>query len=46
MVLELAANAQCPFLVTYNTRHFQGIEAFGVEAVTAKAFLQKIGAIA
>ncbi len=41
--LDLAANAGCEYIVTYNKRHFQGIEAFGLEVVTAKEFLQAIG---
>ncbi len=45
MVLELAVAAGCRRIVTYNKRDFQGVEAFGIEAVTAREFLQSIGAL-
>ena len=43
MVLELAVVANCDLIVTYNKDDFQGAERFGLEVVTAKEFLQKIG---
>jgi predicted nucleic acid-binding protein len=43
MVLELAVAARCDYLITYNKRDFQGIEAFGLQALTPKEFLQRIG---
>jgi putative PIN family toxin of toxin-antitoxin system len=45
MVLELAVGAQCSFIVTYNVKDFEGIEQFGIEAITPKTFLEKIGAL-
>ena len=45
MILELAVNAGCKYIVTYNKRDFRGAEAFGIEVVTAKEFLEKIGAL-
>ena len=45
LVLDLAANAGCRYIVTYNTRHFQGVETFGIEPVTAKELLVIIGAL-
>ena len=45
MILELAVAAGCRRIVTYNKRDFQGVEAFGIEAVTAREFLQSIGAL-
>jgi putative PIN family toxin of toxin-antitoxin system len=42
-VLELAVAAACDFIVTYNKHDFAGAEQFGIEVVTAKEFLQKIG---
>ncbi len=45
MVLELAVNAGCKYIVTYNKRDFRGTETFGIEIVTAKEFLEKIGAL-
>lgn len=44
LVLDLAANAGCRYIVTYNKRHFQGAGAFGIEPVTAKELLAIIGA--
>lgn len=43
MVLELAVSAQCEFIVTYNRQDFEGIEQFGMEAITPAEFLAKIG---
>ena len=43
MVLELAATANCDFVVTYNKDDFQGVERFGIRAVTPKEFLQELG---
>ena len=43
MVLELAVEASCDFIVTYNEKDFRGSETFGLEVITPKAFLQRIG---
>lgn len=43
MVLELAVSAGCDFIVTYNQRDFEGVEQFGIGAITPKEFLLKIG---
>jgi putative PIN family toxin of toxin-antitoxin system len=45
MLLELATNAGCGSIVTYNKSDFRGAEAFGLEVVTAKEFLETIGAL-
>ena len=45
LLLDLAANADCQYIVTYNKRHFKGVETFGVESVTAKELLVIIGAL-
>ncbi len=45
LVLDLAANAGCRYIVTYNKRHFKGAETFGIESVTAKELLSIIGAL-
>ena len=42
-VLELAVEAQCDFIVTYNTRDFEGAEQFGLRVVTAREFLNVLG---
>jgi predicted nucleic acid-binding protein len=43
MVLELAVTANCDFIVTDNKDDFQGLEQFGIRAVTPKEFLQELG---
>jgi putative PIN family toxin of toxin-antitoxin system len=45
MVLELAVAANCDVIVTYNRRDFEGIEQFGLEVMTPREFLFKIGEI-
>ena len=45
MVLELAVKAECDSVVTYNTRDFEGIERFGISAITPAEFLDSIGAL-
>jgi putative PIN family toxin of toxin-antitoxin system len=42
-VLELAAEAGCEIVVTYNVRDFVGSEHFGVTAITPGEFLRGIG---
>jgi putative PIN family toxin of toxin-antitoxin system len=39
MVLEVAVEAQCQFIVTFNTRDFAGIEQFGLQTLTPAQFL-------
>lgn len=43
MVLELAVESECDFIVTYNTRDFEGIGQFGVMAITPQQLLLRIG---
>lgn len=45
MLLELAVEAGCQRIVTFNLRDFGGIERFGVRAVTPRQFLSEIGVI-
>lgn len=45
MVLELAVEAECSYIVTFNLSDFRGVERFGVNAVTPQAVLNKIGAM-
>jgi putative PIN family toxin of toxin-antitoxin system len=45
MVLELAVEAGCQRIVTHNTKHFGGVERFGLSAVTPQHFLHEIGVI-
>ena len=43
MLLELAVEAGCQRIVTFNQRDFRGIEQFALRAVTPQEFLQEIG---
>lgn len=43
MVIELAVAAGCDFIVTHNARHFRGVDRFGMEAITPREFLERIG---
>jgi len=43
MVLELAIESECEFIITFNKKDFGGIEEFGLSAVTPKEFLSIIG---
>ena len=45
MVLELAVEAQCDYIVTFNRKDFVGSDQFGVAVVTPHEFLRIIGAI-
>jgi len=45
LVLELAVEAECESIITYNARDFAGIETFGLRTLTPKELLQQIGAI-
>ena len=42
MVLEVAVEAQCPFIVTFNTRDFTGVEQFGIQTLTPGQFLARL----
>ncbi len=43
MVLELAVEARCDFIVSYNKSDFAGIEKFGLYVINPKEFLERIG---
>jgi len=45
MVLELAIEARCDFIVSYNTQDFSNLDAFGIRVITPKEFLQYVGVI-
>ena len=42
-ILELAFEAGCDYIVTYNLRDFSGVERLGIQVVTPVQFLQRIG---
>ena len=43
LVLEVAVEAECDYVVTHNLRDFAGAENFGVQAITPRRFLEIIG---
>lgn len=45
MLLELAVEAQCQYIVTFNITDFQGIEKFGIQALTPQQILNELGII-
>jgi putative PIN family toxin of toxin-antitoxin system len=46
LVLELAVEAECDFIVSYNKRDFAGVEKVGLRVLTPREFLREIGEIA
>jgi len=45
MVLELAVEAACDFIVTFNARDFVGAERFGVRVITPQGLLRQLGVL-
>jgi putative PIN family toxin of toxin-antitoxin system len=45
MVLELAVNARCQYIVTYNERDFRGAERFNVTPINPKTYLEQLGVL-
>lgn len=41
MVLELAVESGAEYIVTHNLRDFQGVEEFGIEALSPGVFLKR-----
>lgn len=44
-ILELAFSSSLDYIVTYNTDNFEHAKMFGLDVITPKEFLQKIGEI-
>ena len=44
-VLELAVEASAEYIVTHNVSDFVGSEQFGIQVITPKEFLKKIGGV-
>ncbi len=42
MVLEVAVESSCDYIVTHNIKDFGGIQKFGVEAIRPGEFLRKL----
>jgi predicted nucleic acid-binding protein len=45
MVLELAVQAKCPYIISFNKRDFPNVDMFGVQILSPQEFLKLIGAI-
>jgi putative PIN family toxin of toxin-antitoxin system len=45
MILELAVEAQCDYIISFNKRDFVGIQQFDLQALTPQEFLKIIGEI-
>lgn len=45
MVLEVAVEAQCDYIVSYNKRDFANVDTFGLQVLTPAEFLTLIGEI-
>lgn len=43
LILELAVESESDFIITYNKKDFESIDKFGLQALTPKEFLEKIG---
>jgi putative PIN family toxin of toxin-antitoxin system len=43
MVLEAAVAGECGAIVSYNKRDFEGASRFGIEVITSREFLERIG---
>jgi putative PIN family toxin of toxin-antitoxin system len=39
MILELAVKSECEYIITHNTKDFQGAAAFGLQVVTPGEYL-------
>jgi putative PIN family toxin of toxin-antitoxin system len=44
-ILELAVESQSEFIITFNVKDFQGVDKFGIKAITPKEFLELIGGL-
>ncbi|MFH1195976.1 MAG: putative toxin-antitoxin system toxin component, PIN family [bacterium] len=45
MILELAVESECDYIISFNNNDFVGIEKFGLRLLTPKEFLKIIGEI-
>jgi len=43
LVLELAVESRSQYIITFNTKDFQGIDRFGIKAVTPQQFMRERG---
>jgi len=45
MILELAVESECDYIISFNKNDFAGVEKFNIQVVTPKEFLKIIGEI-
>jgi predicted nucleic acid-binding protein len=45
MVLEIAVEAECDAIITFNHRDFAGVDQFELRVLTPRQFLKEIGEI-
>ena len=43
MILELAVESECDYIITFNKKDFIGLEKFGIKTLTPKDFINLIG---
>jgi len=43
MILELAVESECNYIIAFNKKDFKGIKKFNLKALTPKEFLKIIG---
>jgi len=43
MILELAVESECDYIITFNKKDFKNIEKFNLKVLTPKELLKKIG---
>lgn len=43
MILELAVESECDYIISFNKKGFKGIDKFNVEVITPKELFIKIG---
>lgn len=43
LVLEVAVESGSQFIISYNQRDFAGVEKFGIDVISPKAFLERLG---
>lgn len=45
LVLEVAVESASQYIISYNLRDFEGINRFGIEVITPKTLLERLGEI-
>ena len=45
MVLELAVSSNADYIITFNKKDYTGVEKFGIQVLTPREYLERIGEI-